>query len=213
MKKTLLIGAALTALLGASTAQASFESGFTDWTVTGDAYTVTENSPGVRTRSNYQTYYGWEGADVWFNNAPLEGNTYAVFGSQGNESTGSLLRTYSATNAEFAFSTGGNITWNLAQSAQSYGAILDMQGGELARIYSPTYNDNQWRTFSFDLAGLGLSLNDEFQFSYVDNYSWSVVDGVGQTGTALQAASVSTPIGLAALALLPLMAFRRKRNM
>lgn len=212
MRKRILTAAATIAILSSAGAQAEFanvgfEDGYTDWTLTGDPYVLTMQN-GQRTRDDYNTYYGWEGADVWFNGSPYEGNSYAVIGSNGNESNGSLLSSaWTATNQFVSFAHAGNNT--SSSNDKAFAQIRDLSGNVLAQVSVWGYNDSVWRTWQLDLSAAGLTYGDQFQFYYQDGASWSVVDGVEQNGALLQAAS-NVPAGVAALSLLPFLFFRRR---
>ena len=186
----------------------SFESNFSNWTVTGDGYLVTDSGAG-RSRHDYQTYQGWEGADVWFSAAPEQGSTYAVFGSQGNESVGSLTSSlWTATNQYLSFWQAGNNTSSVGNQ-RAYAQILSSTGSVLSQQYLTSYNDSVWRQFTFDLAALGLHAGDQFSFRYVDGYSWSVIDNVSDSGPAL----VPEPTSLALVGVGALMLARRRRSL
>lgn len=193
---------------------AGFENGFNDWTATGDPYMVTDNGSG-RTRDSYLNYAGWAGADVWFSGLPKEGSKYAVFGSQGNESVGTLTSSlWTAENQYLSFWHAGNNSSGIAESSRAYAAILDASGNELSRVYATSYNDSQWREFNIDLEAAGLSAGDQFRFHYVDGYSWSIIDNISESGPLLASAEIPEPpsVALMALALMGIGAFTRKRH-
>ncbi len=131
----LLITLALTSVSAhAEFTNGGFEDDFNQWTVGGDGYLVTDNGSG-RLRHNYQTYQGWEGADVWLGAFPPEGDTYAVFGSFGNESAGSLLSgAWSATHRYVSFQHAGNNSSGQPTNNQSVAEIQDLSGNTLASI-------------------------------------------------------------------------------
>jgi PEP-CTERM motif len=188
-----------------------FESNFSGWTVTGDGYLVTQTGSS-RVRHDYQTYQGWEGADVWFGNNPAPGgSTYAVFGSKGNESVGSLTSSlWTATNQFISFWTAGNNT-SWVGTNRAYAEILSDTGAVLAHQYVTSYNDSVWRQFSFDLAAIGLGGGDQFSFRFTDGYSWSVIDNVAEYGPALPSADVPEPTSLALVGIGILALARRRR--
>lgn len=180
-----------------------FENLYDGWTAIGDLYLITHNGSNP-VRHSYLTYEGWEGADVWFTgssqNAAQEGNTYLVVGSRGNESAGSLLTdAWTATNQYVSFAHAGNMTAPFPNKA--FAQIRSLSGDVLAQIDITSYNDQFWRTWSLDLASVGLSYGDQFRFYYEDGYSWSVLDNVQQSGAQLQA-PVSVSAAGAGLALL-----------
>ena len=212
----------LLALLGTNLAQAtpvngSFESNFSNWTVTGDGYLVTQNG-NARSRHDYQTYQGWEGADVWFSSPAQQGNTFAVFGSKGNESVGGLTSSlWTASNQILSFWQAGNDSRGQADSIKAYAEILNASGAVLGTQAVTSRNDSVWREFSFDLAALGLHAGDQYRFRYTDGYSWSVIDNVAESGAALAggAAANNVPepgtLALAGLGMLAAGLGRRKR--
>lgn len=209
LKKMSVVGALLVAATVSAQAQAAFvnggfENGFDQWVATGHAYTVTMNGT-IRDRQNYLDYMGWDGADVWFgNNQAGDGVTYAVFGSNGNESDGSVTSAaWTATNQFVSFKHAGNNTSFLPDYSKAFAAILDLDGNELLRVYATSYNDSVWRSFDLDLSLAGLSYGDQFMFYYEDGASWSVLDAVAQTGAQLTGAPapVEAPLGFAALGL------------
>lgn len=190
----------------------SFENGFSQWLATDHAYLVTQNG-NVRTRHDYQNYLGWEGADVWFSSPAADGQTFAVFGSNGNESDGSVLSDlWTVSNQYVSFSHAGNNTSMLQESERAYASILSSRGTELTRLYVTGYNDSQWRNYSIDLTSLGLIDGDTFSFYYVDGASWSVLDNVTQTGPSLTVSDVPLPAGIAAFGLLGLGLLRVRRK-
>lgn len=182
----------------ASIINGSFEDNFNNWTATGDAYLVTDTGSG-RSRHDYLTYQGWEGADVWFSGSPKDGGTYAVFGSKGNESDGSLTSALWTADKQFItfWQTGNDTTYNrisgdifgpIPESERAFAAIYDINGVELGRVVATSYNDNTWHEYTLDLNSLGLHAGDQFRFYYQDGYSWSVIDNVSASGPALQSA-------------------------
>ncbi len=196
---------ALTAALLASlaiavsgTAQAtvtngSFENNYDGWTATGDIYLVTDNGTS-RTRHDYLAYQGWEGADVWFGAGPADGGNYLVVGSNGNESDGSVTSAlWTATKQFLSFSQAGNDTTQ-DPGTQAFAQILSSTGDVLGTIATPSYNDSLWRSYTFDLAALGLSYGDTFQFYYQDGASWSVLDAIGETGPDLVASTETNEV-------------------
>jgi hypothetical protein len=192
----------------------SFENNFADWSIVADPYLVTMDG-GSRVRHDYHTFYGWEGADVWFSGNAAHGATYAVVGSNGNESNGTLRSSlWTATNQYVTFSHAGNNTSFINPNDRAYGSILDIHGFELSRVYVTSYNDSVWRDFSLDLSALGFNLGDQFYFQFTDGYSWSVLDNVNQNGAALPSntpSPVNVGYGIGALALMG-MALRRKKK-
>jgi PEP-CTERM motif len=193
----------------------SFESNFSGWTVTGDGYLVTQTG-NTRTRHDYQTYQGWEGSDVWFGAPAKEGSNFAVFGSKGNESDGSLTSAlWTASNQFLSFWQAGNNSSGQAASSKAFAQILDDTGAVLATQAVTSYNDSVWRQWSFDLAALGLQAGDQFRFRYQDNWSWSVIDHVADSGPALPggapANNVPEPGSLALAGLGALMLGLRRR--
>jgi hypothetical protein len=190
---------------------ASFEDGFNDWLATGDPYIVTDTGSG-RTRDSYVNYLGWDGADVWFSNSPEDGDKYAVFGSNGNESVGAITSTlWTAENQYLSFWHAGNNTSGLAESERAFAAIFDINGNELTRAVATSYNDSTWREFTLDLSAAGLNAGDKFQFYYQDGATWSVIDNISASGDALaQAVPEPSTYALLALAFLGLRANRRR---
>lgn len=213
----LLFGLAFATSAHAEFVNGSFENNFADWTVTGDPYLVTMDGM-TRIRDNYAHYYGWEGADVWFgNNNAAHGQSYAVIGSNGNESVGTLKTSLWTANKQFvSFSHAGNNTSWLPESSKAYASILDVNGIELQRVYVTSFNDSVWRDFSLDLSLAGLNFGDQFYFEFVDGYSWSVLDNVSQNGANLAGGSpapVNGPmVGLLALLALGGMGVRNIRR-
>lgn len=178
----------------------SFENLYDGWTTAGDLYLVTHNGANAL-RHHYLTYQGWEGADVWFSNQAQHGTTYLVVGSHGNESAGSLLTdAWTATHQFVSFSHSGNMTAPFPDKA--FAQIRSLSGVVLAQIDITSYNDNAWRTWSLDLASIGLSYGEQFRFYYEDGYSWSVLDNVQQSGAQLAQEPVSVSAAGAGLALL-----------
>lgn len=211
-----LLGCALSLALAtpvqATVINGGFENNFSGWTVTGDGYLVTQTGSN-RVRHDYQTYQGWEGADVWFGSAAKDGSTFAVFGSHGNESSGGLTSAlWTATNQIISFWTAGNYTANQGNN-RAYAEILSSTGDVLAKQYLNSYNDSVWRQFSFDLAALGLSNGDQFRFHFEDGYSWSVIDNIAESGPALPGGgNVPEPASLALAGVGVLMLARRGRR-
>ncbi|MEL6110466.1 MAG: PEP-CTERM sorting domain-containing protein [Planctomycetota bacterium] len=205
---------------GGSSAQASlinsgFENGFNDWLVGGHPYIVTQTGgTGTRVRSDYAQYFGWPGADVWFGGSPAEGNRFAVIGSNGNESDGTLTSSLWTAEQQFlSFSHAGNDTRGVPVSARSFARILDVNGTELTRVVATSQNDSIWRTFTFDLAAAGLEFGDQFRFSYTDGASWSVIDNIVESGPALAStATVPEPTSLATFGLVGIALLRRRRT-
>ncbi|GAA5161564.1 PEP-CTERM sorting domain-containing protein [Viridibacterium curvum] len=188
-----------------------FENNFSGWTVTGDGYLVTQTG-NTRTRHDYQTYQGWEGADVWFGSPAKDGSTFAVFGSYGNESSGGVTSSlWTATNQYISFWTAGNYTANQGNN-RAYAEILSSTGAVLAKQYLNSYNDSVWREFTFDLAALGLNAGDQFSFHFEDGYSWSVIDNIAESGPALPGGNVPEPASLALVGAGIVMLARRRRQ-
>ncbi|MEO1525669.1 MAG: PEP-CTERM sorting domain-containing protein [Planctomycetota bacterium] len=211
--------AATFVFLGGLNAQASlvnpgFENGFNDWTVSGHPYIVTQTGgTGTRVRSDYQQYFGWEGADVWFGGAPADGIRFAAIGSLGNESVGTLTSSLWTAEQQFiSFSHAGNDTRGVPTSGRAFARILDENGVELTRVVATSQNDSVWRTFTLDLAAAGLQFGDQFRFSYTDGASWSVIDNVSESGPALQSAAVPEPTSLATFGLVGVAFLRRRRS-
>lgn len=148
----------------------SFESSFSGWTVTGDAYIAPDRTPTG----------GGDFADRWFSGGPKDGTRYACIGNRGNESSGTLKSPlWTATNQYLSFYHAGNSANN------HFAAILNSSSVQLTYLYAQSYNDSVWRRWDFNLQSLGLKQGDSFYFFYQDGSSWSVVDYVYQWGNAL----------------------------
>ncbi len=181
------LGGAASTARAESMYNASFEDGFSGWTLSGSQnnWVVDQHGGNI---ANTPTSFGW-----WYG-AAQQGTYYAEAGNDGNESRGTItspLWTAEDQYLNFWYNSNDN-----PYPSDPYGSgvdglatILAANGTTvLASGIKPNSGNNDghsWIETSIDLASLGLKAGDQFYFQFTEVSSWSVLDDLSQSGAAL----------------------------